>query len=154
MSLHGLARVTIGVPDVDAVTGFYTDFGLTGLGDARFATSDGGEQLRLVQAPTRRVVELVVGADHADDLDRAAANLSSCGIESAREVDWLVAIEPVTDVRVIVEVRPAITPVPAAVAPVNAPGHSCGSPASSATTGRSTPGALRCALLHPARRPR
>ena len=29
MSLHGLARVTIGVPDVDAVTGFYTDFGLT-----------------------------------------------------------------------------------------------------------------------------
>lgn len=32
MSLHGLARLTIGVPDVDAVTGFYTDFGLTGLG--------------------------------------------------------------------------------------------------------------------------
>lgn len=77
MSLHGLARVAIGVPDVDAVTGFYTDFGLTGLGDARFATSDGGEQLRLVQAPTRRVVELVVGADHGPLREHGEISLSA-----------------------------------------------------------------------------
>ena len=44
MPLHRLARTTMGVPDVAATSAYYADFGLTDLGDGRFATTDGGEQ--------------------------------------------------------------------------------------------------------------
>ena len=53
MTLHRLASVTIGVPNVDETARYYTDFGLTPVGGHRFATTDGGEQLRLVATPTR-----------------------------------------------------------------------------------------------------
>ena len=47
---------------------YYREFGLEHLGDGRLATRDGGEQLRVVQRPTRRLVELGVGCDDRDDL--------------------------------------------------------------------------------------
>jgi len=42
------------VPNVGQTAGYYADFGLTDLGDGTFATIDGGRQLRIAQAPTRR----------------------------------------------------------------------------------------------------
>jgi hypothetical protein len=57
MALHQLSSVTIGVPNVAETAGYYADFGLTDLGDGTFATIDGGRQLRIGQAPTRRIID-------------------------------------------------------------------------------------------------
>ena len=75
MSLHGLTSITLGVPDVDAVASYYEDFGLRRVGDRPgrgvvFATADGGEQLALRSAERRRLLEIGIGADDPDDLDR------------------------------------------------------------------------------------
>ncbi len=56
MALHRLTSITIGVPDVAATAPYYERFGLRPAGDGRFATVDGGEQLRLVASPVRRLV--------------------------------------------------------------------------------------------------
>jgi hypothetical protein len=79
-SLHGLLSVTIGVPNVEETAAYYTEFGLGPQDDGWFSTLDAGRQLRLVSAPTRRRIVLRVGADDADDLARAAANLTRLGI--------------------------------------------------------------------------
>ena len=80
MPLHQLTSVTIGVPDVGPTADYYAEFGLTDLGDRTFATIDGGPQLRIAQAPTRRLIDLTVGADDADDLDRIASALARLGL--------------------------------------------------------------------------
>src|ERR1022692_4172684 len=73
MSLHGLMSVTMGVPNVEETAAYYADFGLTPQAGSWFSTLDAGNQLRIVHAPTRRLVEMRVGVDDADDLGRAAA---------------------------------------------------------------------------------
>jgi catechol 2,3-dioxygenase-like lactoylglutathione lyase family enzyme len=73
MSLHGLLSATIGVPNAAETAAYYTDFGLEPAADGWLSSRDAGRQLRIVNAPTRRLVELRVGADDADDLGRAAA---------------------------------------------------------------------------------
>ncbi|MCP2280980.1 hypothetical protein [Nocardia amikacinitolerans] len=75
MTLHRLSSVTIGVPDPAATRDYYTEFGLSPEPGGWLGTRDGGNQLRLVHAPARRLVEIVVGADDADDLDAVAARL-------------------------------------------------------------------------------
>lgn len=78
MGLHRLTSITLAVPDVDASTGFFTDFGLrrSEHHPGRLATRDGGEQIELVEGPRRALPRLGVGAEGADDLahiaDRAA----------------------------------------------------------------------------------
>lgn len=84
MPLHQLTSVTIGVPDVGPTADYYAQFGLADLGDGTFATIDGGPQLRIVPAPTRRLIDLTVGADDADDLERVAARLARLGLTPAR----------------------------------------------------------------------
>lgn len=84
MSLHRLTQIVMGVPNVEQTSAYYADFGLTPTNDASgstaeelqaatrtFSTADGGEQLRIVHSPRRRLVELGVGADDPDDLDRS-----------------------------------------------------------------------------------
>jgi hypothetical protein len=68
VALHRLGSVTIGVPNVAETGSYYADFGLTAQTDGWFATRDGGRQLRVVHAPSRRLVELRVAADDADDI--------------------------------------------------------------------------------------
>lgn len=108
MSLHRLAAITIGVPDVDACAGFYRDFGLTEVASARFATVDGGEQLRLEHAPRRGLVELGLGVDDGDDLDRLDASVQACGFTTERAGDGFVVEDPPTGVRVRVDVAPRL----------------------------------------------
>uniref|UniRef100_UPI0026B10E26 hypothetical protein n=1 Tax=Streptomyces triticirhizae TaxID=2483353 RepID=UPI0026B10E26 len=62
----------MGVPQVAETAAYYTDFGLTPEDDGWFATQDGGRQLRIVHAPTRRLVEVRVGVD-SPDLDGTTA---------------------------------------------------------------------------------
>ena len=104
MSLHRLTTITVGVPDVEACAGFYRDFGLTEIAPARFATTDGGEQLRLETEGRRRLVELGLGVDDAADLDRLESSVQAAGFPTERAGDGFVAVDGATDLRVRVEV--------------------------------------------------
>ncbi|MEV3991065.1 VOC family protein [Streptomyces sp. NPDC049837] len=123
MALHRLARITMGVPEVDATAAYYADFGLTDLGGGRFASTDGGEQLKIVHAARRRLEELVVAADDPDDLGRISAALGKLEVPFVRDTHALRAVDPGTEVTVTVEVQPRVVqPAPAPV-PYNSPGR-------------------------------
>ncbi len=123
MALHRLTSITIGVPDVAANAAYYEEFGLAPLGEGRFATVDGGEQLRLVPSPRRRLVELGLGADDADDVARVAAALDRLGVPSERTPAALTAVDPGTAVRVVIRVAERVRQAAAAVPPTNGPGR-------------------------------
>lgn len=128
MPVHRLTRLTLGVPDVAATEAYYAEFGLSSLDNGRFSTVDGGEQLQVVHSPRRRAVEVGVGVDDPDDLERIARNLDAFDVSPAREssaagTGALVVEEPFTGVRVRVEVAPRIEQPDSVPAPVNGPGH-------------------------------
>jgi catechol 2,3-dioxygenase-like lactoylglutathione lyase family enzyme len=123
MSLHGLLSVTIGVPNVEETAAYYTDFGLSAEDDNWFATTDGGRQLRIEYAPTRRLVELRVAADDADDLARVAASLDRLGISARYGPAELDTVEPVTGMRVRLEVAPRLPQETVPATAYNGPGR-------------------------------
>ncbi|PXX71512.1 catechol-2,3-dioxygenase [Nocardia tenerifensis] len=108
MALHGLAQVSIGVPNVAETIGYYTEFGLEHRGAGVFATSAGGDQLRIAHAPTRRLLELTVAADTSDDIAATARRLAAHGVPVEQRADAVRAIEPVTGTPVVVAVRPRV----------------------------------------------
>ncbi|MFG3133249.1 VOC family protein [Streptomyces tendae] len=131
MSLHRLTQIVMGVPNVERTAAYYADFGLTPASDTSgipaeaprtFSTVDGGEQLRIVHTSRRRLVELGVGADNPDDLDRVAASLARLDVPAHRTPDSVTAVDPGTEVLVRVELAPRLSQSPAPVAPYNAPG--------------------------------
>lgn len=124
MPLHKMNAITIGVPDVEKTSVFYRDFGFTETEPGVFATADGGEQLRLVQTPLRRLVEISIGADNPDDVDRVASNVSALDIDVKRTEDGLTTVDPGTDVRVRIEVAPRLKQEPIAQTPYNGVGRS------------------------------
>ena len=67
MALHRLTQIVMGVPNVEQTAAYYAEFGLTHGENGTFTTVDGGEQLRIVPAASRRLVRLAVGADDPDD---------------------------------------------------------------------------------------
>ncbi|WP_030980315.1 VOC family protein [Streptomyces sp. NRRL S-1824] len=136
MALHRVAHITIGVPNVADTSAYYADFGLTDLGDGRFATADGGEQLKVVHAARRRLEELSLSADDSDDLGRIGSALDRLEVPFVRESHCLRAVEPGTEVTVTVEVQPRIVQPAAARMPCNAPGRI-------ERTGERAPGVLR-----------
>ena len=122
MGLHRLTHLTIGVPDLAANSRYYAEFGLEPCDVARFCTADGGEQLRLVETPTRRLLEMRIGADDPDDLARIGAAAAGRGA-SVQPGQALRMIEPVTGVRVVVEVAPRLAQPEAAGVSYNGPGR-------------------------------
>jgi catechol 2,3-dioxygenase-like lactoylglutathione lyase family enzyme len=62
--------------------------------------------LRLLPSPVRRLLELRVGADDADDLARATAGLAALGVPSEQDGTSIRATEPVTGTRVVLDVAP------------------------------------------------
>jgi catechol 2,3-dioxygenase-like lactoylglutathione lyase family enzyme len=123
MSLHSLLSVTIGVPNVTETAAYYADFGLTPGPDGWFSTVDAGRQLRLLHAPVRRLIELKVGADDADDLARAAAGLARLGVPCEQNATSLQTTEPVTGTRVVLDVAPLTRQDTIAATPYNGPGR-------------------------------
>lgn len=122
MSLHRLTSLEIGVPDVAAAVDYYRDFGLSG--DANgLATIDGGEQLRFVASPVRRLLEIGIGVDDADDLDQIASQLVSVDIAFARTEDSIVAIEPTADLRTRISISPRVVEARTEPTPYNGPGR-------------------------------
>jgi catechol 2,3-dioxygenase-like lactoylglutathione lyase family enzyme len=123
MVLHRLDSITLGVPDLAAAVEFYRDFGLTDLGDGRFATVDGGHQLTLTTAPTRRLAAAVFAVDDADDLARAGAGLARIGVESRHADDRLSAIEPGTATPIELVISPRLEQPRYDPPAVNGPGR-------------------------------
>jgi len=123
MSLHGLLSVTIGVPNVAETAAYYADFGLMPEEDNWFATADGGRQLHIVHAATRRLVEMRAAADNADDLKRTAASLARLGIQAETGEAALETTEPVTGMRVRVEIAPRLVQDTVPATPYNGPGR-------------------------------
>ena len=123
MALHRLTSVCIGVPNVAETGAYYEEFGLTRLDDNRFATVDGGEQLRIVHSPRRRVVELGIGVADPDDLDSVAARLAALGGDVKQTPNAVAAVDPGTEVLVVVSVAKPITQAAAPPIAQNAPGQ-------------------------------
>jgi catechol 2,3-dioxygenase-like lactoylglutathione lyase family enzyme len=144
MGLHGLVSVTIGVPNLEATTAYYTDFGLRPGQPGWLRTTDGGDQLRLVSRPFRQLVELVVRAADHDDLRRAAAALGQVGISSVLTGDELVSTEPVIGTRVVMRVSPPVDQQAVPAVSYNGPGRT-------ERAGRRAPGILRAEPVRPRR---
>lgn len=122
MPLHRLTRLTVAVPDVDESTRFYADFGLAHVGEGRFTTADGGEQLQLVARPRRGLVEIGIGCDDPDDLDRIAANLSRAGYAFEQSARAIHTTDEGSGVGVRVETAPRYEQKPPDEPLVNSPG--------------------------------
>jgi catechol 2,3-dioxygenase-like lactoylglutathione lyase family enzyme len=123
MALHRLTSVTIGVSDVAETGAYYAEFGLIPDDDGWFRTRDAGRQLRLVTTPTRRLVELRIGVDDQDDIDRAVLKLDRLGIEHASSPGQLIAMENATGVRAVLEVAARVSPSPVSATIYNGPGR-------------------------------
>jgi catechol 2,3-dioxygenase-like lactoylglutathione lyase family enzyme len=123
MALHRLTSVTVGVPNVDETVAYYTEFGLRRENDGWFSTRDGGHQLRIVHSPRRRLVELRVGADDADDLARAAAGLRAIGVEFLQATGSITAVEKATAVRATVQIAPRVHQTAVSATAYNGPGR-------------------------------
>ncbi len=143
MALHRLSSVTIGVPEPEPLATYYTEFGLSPHEDSSFSTLDGGRQLIIQQAPTRRLLEMVVGVDDRDDLARVAAALTAGGHQPVSEGDSLRVIEPETGVEVVLQVASRLTQEPSAtIESHNVPGKT-------ARVGRRSPAVLRNDRVQP-----
>jgi hypothetical protein len=94
MALHELRSITIGVPDTEPVALYYEAFGLERTEGAVLSTTEGGRQLFLETAPTRRLVQLVVGVDDGDDLARVRTSLEAAGHQVASDESRISAVEP------------------------------------------------------------
>jgi catechol-2,3-dioxygenase len=124
--MHRLTSITLGVPDVEGVAGYYEDFGLAPVGDGsakRFATVEGGEQLKLTYSPLRRLVELGVGVDDPDDLDRIESSLAKLDVVGKRDEASLRVLDPNSNLEVVLEVAPHLVQTPVDQAPYNGPGR-------------------------------
>ncbi len=123
MALHRLTSVTMGVPDVAATAAYYAEFGLRPDTDGWFATRDAGRQLRIVAAPTRRLVEIRIGVDDPDDLSAAADRLRRLDVAADRTPGTLTAYDGPTGVRAVLEVAPRVAQDPVPATPYNGPGR-------------------------------
>ncbi len=144
MPLHRLTKLVVGVPDVDAAIPFYADFGLAHLGAGRFATSDGGEQLELTRQARRGLIELGIGGDDPDDLDRVSHALTSAGIAHQRSADAVTATDEGSGVRARVSIAPRYQQTPAQPPACNGPGADL-------RVNERVPGATRTAAVRPRR---
>lgn len=123
MALHRMNSVTIGVPNVEETAEFYRDFNLTETSPGVFASADGGDQLKLVHSPVRRLVELSVGAESHDDVDRIESQVAALAMTVDRTGNGIAAVDPGTGVRVSVEVAPPVVQDAAPATPYNGPGR-------------------------------
>ncbi|MEU5403331.1 VOC family protein [Streptomyces sp. NPDC005963] len=123
MPLHRLNSLVIGVPNVGETAAYYSDFGLTQDDTGWFTTRDAGQQLKIEHAPTRRLLELSMGVDDPDDLDRIVSRLAKLDIPSWREGTAVVTHEPVAGFRAVIRVADRITQAEEPPTPYNGPGR-------------------------------
>jgi catechol 2,3-dioxygenase-like lactoylglutathione lyase family enzyme len=113
MGLHRINYLVRDVPDVEPTAAFYREFGLEETSPGVLASRVGGDQLFLRPTDGKpRVHAIGVGADARSDLDDLESRLADVGFASTRETmggnDVLVAVEPVTNVRIEIKVAPRL----------------------------------------------
>jgi len=113
----------MGVPDVEETADYYAEFGLTRQADGWFATRDGGRQLRIVHAPTRRLIELIVDVDDEDDLARAVDRLGRLGVAVERLTYGIRACDPATGVRATLRIGARLVQPAVPATAYNGPGR-------------------------------
>ncbi len=123
MALHRLTSITMGVPNVEETAAYYDEFGLAPDGDGWFTTRNAGRELRIVPAPTRRLIDLHVGVDDSDDLARAAGNLERMGIGVERGPGWISAVDKATGTRAYLEIAARFEQDEVPPTPYNGPGR-------------------------------
>ncbi len=123
MTLHRIDNITIGVPDVAKTSEFYRDFGMTEGAPGVFATADGGEQLRLVHSPVRRLMEIALAADDPDDVERVATQLRGIDVEATRTDGGISATDPGTGVKVSIGVAARLQQEAGPATHYNGPGR-------------------------------
>lgn len=124
MPLHRLTSITLGVPNIEQTAAYYAEFGLRRHAEGnRFTTVDGGEQLWITGSDRRRLLELGVGADDPDDLDRVAAGLSRLDVPVERTSTTVRAVDPGTGTRVEVGIAPRLRQTPTSAPHYNGPGR-------------------------------
>ena len=142
MSLHRIDAITVGVPNVTETIGYYTDFGLSPTQGGWLSTADGGRQMQIVFAPTRRLLQVDVAADDPDDVGRIAGNLRALDIDFTRSGTELRSTEAATGILVRVLVAPRLRQSPQPAPKYNGPGRI------DRGTGRA-PGVLRTGRVTP-----
>ena len=158
MPMHRLTSITIGVPNVRETAEYYLDFGLipakdetlsayaaeglTASKEYRFSTVDGGEQLRIVSSPRRRLVELGIGVEDPDDLGTIASKLERLDVAVRRDETKLFAQDPGSEVNVRVEIADKLNQDPIPWPATNGPGRFD-------RLNERAPGALREIGVHP-----
>ena len=123
MALHRMNSVTIGVPNVEETAAFYRDFNLTETSPGVFATADGGEQLRLVHSPRRRLVELCIGAEDQDDIDRITSQLAAIDAAPTPRAGGIASTDPGSGVCVRIEIAPKLRQEASPAPAYNGPGR-------------------------------
>ncbi len=111
------------MPNVAETAAYYADFGLAPETGGVFSTVDGGKQLKLAEAPTRRLLEIRMGVDDPDDLDRIAASLARLGVTAKRDGTVLVTEEPVAGFRAVIEIAERLAQPEVPATPYNGPGR-------------------------------
>lgn len=134
--------MTISVPNVRETLSYYSDFGLIRELDGWFRTIDGGRQLRIVHAPTRRLIELEIGADDDDDVGRVAADLRRIGVHVSRQPHRLTAREEATGLLTTVTVSSRLCRQAV-------PAFACNEPGRQQRKGKRAPGVLRSGPVRP-----
>jgi len=144
VALHQLASFILGVPNPEETAAYYPGVGLTDEGEGWFATQDGGRQLQLVAAPARRLLELQIGVDDADDLARAASRLHRQGIDATIDpaAGTQTARDQTTRVQVVLRVTPRLKQPMTDPTPYNGPGRT-------ERAGTRAPGILRAGRVMP-----
>lgn len=115
MGAHRLIRLVRDVINWEDTRAFYREFGLTEVRDGVFSTVVGGEQLVLREADRPAVARIDIGVEDEADLDVIERRFTALGVASERSDGGLEANEPVTGVRVRLEVYarlPKETPPP------------------------------------------
>jgi hypothetical protein len=123
MPLHRLNSLTVGVPNVAETRAYYADFGLSEGVGGWFHTRDGGAQLQIVESPARRLLDLGIGVDDPDDLDRIDSRLAKLGVATSRDASSLVAQEPVAGFRITVRIAERLAQAAVPATPYNGPGR-------------------------------
>ncbi|PRY44670.1 VOC family protein [Umezawaea tangerina] len=124
MPLHRLTSITMGVPNVAETAAYYAEFGLQPTtGGTTFSTVDGGEQLRVADSARRRLLELGVGADDPDDLDRVATDLERLGFPVTRTAMSVSTLDPGTGTRVEVAIASRLVQPEVPAPRYNGPGR-------------------------------